>query len=144
MNRRSIFVSPAWLVVLLVITALAIPARSTAQKAIRVHNVVNGTLGDKSFFDSAQRGLERAKKDLGIDFKTIELTEDATKWEPGLDDSMADVNNYDILITSTFELGDCITARAAKYPDKKFIVYDTSVDYTKCKCANVYSVEYAQ
>src|SRR5205823_166012 len=28
------------------------------QKALRVTNVVNGTRGDKAFFDSAQRGLE--------------------------------------------------------------------------------------
>ncbi|MGL4645671.1 MAG: BMP family lipoprotein, partial [Cetobacterium sp.] len=31
-----------------------------------------GGLGDKSFNDSAYRGLEMAKKDLGIDFKYVE------------------------------------------------------------------------
>jgi basic membrane protein A len=33
---------------------------------------------------------------------------------------------------------------APKYPDKKFIIYDVSVDYTKCDCKNVYSITYKQ
>jgi basic membrane protein A len=122
----------------------SVKATTAQQKALRVTNVVNGTLGDKAFYDSAQRGLERAKKELGVDFKTIELTEDASKWESGLDDAMADVNNYDILIAGTYQMADFMTARADQYPDKKFIMYDTSVDYTKCKCKNVYSITYAQ
>jgi basic membrane protein A len=145
---KSVFRVRFGLVALLILatlaTSVAITRPSRAQKAVRVTNVVNGTLGDKAFFDSAQRGLERAKKDLGIEFKTIELTEDASKWEPGLLDAMADVDNYDVLITGTFQMADFMTANADKYPDKKFIIYDTAVDYTKCKCTNVYSVEYAQ
>jgi basic membrane protein A and related proteins len=135
------------LVVLLVIASLSVLTSATptrAQKALRVKNVINGTLPDKSFFDSAERGLQRAKKELGIEYKTIELGEDANKWETGLDDAMADTGSYDVLIAGTYQMADYMTARADNYPDKKFIMYDTAVDYTKCKCANVYSVEYAQ
>jgi basic membrane protein A len=132
------------LVALAVLASVVVAAPTKAQNPLRVYNVVNGTLGDKSFFDSAERGLQRAMKELGIQYKTIELTEDNSKWEPGLDDAMADVNNYDVLITGTYQMADFMTARADNYPDKKFIVYDTAVDYTKCKCANVYSIEYAQ
>src|SRR5262249_20310976 len=106
--------------------------------------VINGTLGDKSFFDSAERGVERAKAELGIEFKTIELGNDNTKWENGLDDAMADTKNYDVLIVGTFQMVDYLTARADTYPDKRFIMYDADVDRTKCKCGNVYSVAYAQ
>src|ERR1700674_5595499 len=86
----------AVLVLVVVSVATALPVQ--AQKALRVTFVVNGTLGDKSFFDSAERGLERAQKDFGIQLKTIELGDDATKWESGLADAMADVKNYDILV----------------------------------------------
>ncbi|MEP7285387.1 MAG: BMP family ABC transporter substrate-binding protein [Chloroflexota bacterium] len=120
----------------------AVPTK--AQKPVRIINVVNGTLGDKSFFDSAERGLVRAKQELGIEYKTIELTDDASRWESGLNDAMADTANYDILIAGTFSMADYMTARADMYPDKKFIMYDTGVDYTKCKCTNVYSIVYAQ
>jgi basic membrane protein A len=127
----------------LLVSGLAVPVRTHAAP-LRVFNVVDGTLGDKGFLDSAQSGMERAQKELGITFKTIELTNDPTRWEPGLDDAIADVDNYDILITGTFPMAQYMTTLADKYPDKKFIVYDTAVDYSQCKCTNVYSVVYAQ
>ena len=33
---------------------------------------VNATLGDKSFFDSVKRGVDKAGKELGYEVKTIE------------------------------------------------------------------------
>src|SRR5947209_5009470 len=135
------------LVALLVIASVSVLTSATptrAQKALRVKNVISGTLPDKSFFDSAEHGLKRAQTELGIEYKTIELGEDANKWETGLDDAMADTGSYDVLIAGTYQMADYMTARADIYPDKKFIMYDTAVDYTKCKCANVYSIEYAQ
>jgi basic membrane protein A len=33
---------------------------------------------------------------------------------------------------------------AQKHPDKKFMFYDASVNYTECDCKNVYSVLYKQ
>lgn len=139
MKIRIVFI--ALLVVASVFTALS-PAR--AQDALRVTLLVNGTLGDKSFFDSANRGLKQAEADFGIVLKVIETGEDQTKWEPALVDAMSDVDNYDLLIAGTFEMARAMTENADQYPDKKFVMFDTAVDYTACKCANVYSVEYAQ
>jgi basic membrane protein A and related proteins len=126
------------------ISVLGAAKPTRAQNPIRVKNVINGTLPDKSFFDSAERGLQRAKKELGIEYKTIELGEDANKWEPGLDDAMADTDSYDILIAGTYQMSVFLTTRADNYPDKKFITYDSDVDRTQCKCANVYGITYAQ
>lgn len=145
--KRSTFLKLV-LTFALVFASVTFAAQSSQARAQgtpkKVTFVANGTLGDKSFFDSAQRGLERAKKELGIDFKTIELGFDASKWESGLDDAISDEANYDILITGTFQMADFITARADAHPSKKFIIFDTAVDYTKCKCANVYSILYKQ
>jgi basic membrane protein A and related proteins len=134
------------LIVVLATAAFGIfaAAPAHAQDATRVTFVVNGTLGDKSYFDSAQRGLEKAEKDFGYTLKTIELGEDATKWESGLEDAISDTKNYDMLIVQGYDMAQYLMARADNYADKKFILFDEPVDFTKCKCANVYNVVYAQ
>ncbi|PAZ15085.1 BMP family ABC transporter substrate-binding protein [Streptomyces sp. SA15] len=115
----------------------------------RIKLVVNGGLGDKSFFDSAYAGLKRAEKDLGYELKVVELGSDRTKWEPGFEDAAA-AGDYDILAAGTFEVTDYIGELAPQYPDKKFWVFDAPVDYSgkngTCsdKCENVYSVTFKQ
>lgn len=128
----------------LLIAALLIQQPSAAQPTLRVTHVVNGTLGDRSFFDSAQEGLERAAADFGIELKVIELGEDQARWEPGIDDAMADTDSYDVLVLGGSLVADYVMARADLYPDKKFIFHDEPIDFTRCKCANVYNVIYAQ
>jgi basic membrane protein A len=39
---------------------------------------------------------------------------------------------------------DFLSAVAPRYPNKKFVIFDVSVDYTKCRCGNVYSILYKQ
>ena len=114
----------------------------------RVKLVLNGTLGDKSFFDSAQRGLDMMKKELGYDIKTIELGYDRNKWEPGLEDAAA-TDDYDILIAGTFDMQGYVGTVAPKYPNKSFWMFDAGPDFTgkdgcSNKCTNVYSVLFKQ
>jgi len=140
--RVSLLLVLACVLAVSLVGSLSFPV--AAQAKIRVTHVVNGTLGDRSFFDSAQAGLEKAVTDLDIELKVIELGEDQARWEPGLDDAMADTDNYDILVVGGSLVADYLVARADQYPDKKFIFHDEPIDYTKCKCANVYNVVYAQ
>jgi len=114
-----------------------------AAPALRAILVLNGTLGDKSFFDSAQRGMDRAKKELGVQTEIIEMGYDPAKWQAGLDDIAAN-KQYDILIVGTFQMTDFLSAVAPRYPNKKFVIFDVSVDYAKCRCGNVYSIVYKQ
>jgi basic membrane protein A len=115
----------------------------------RIKLVINGGLGDKSFFDSAYAGLKKAEKDLGYELKVVELGSDRTKWEPGFEDAAA-ADDYDILAAGTFDVTDYVGKLAPEYPDKKFWVFDAPVDYTgkngTCsnKCENVYSVTFKQ
>ncbi|MCY4466303.1 MAG: BMP family ABC transporter substrate-binding protein [Chloroflexi bacterium] len=134
------------LVVMLVfLTAFA----ATAQDALRVVSVVNGTLGDKSFFDSAQRGMDAIADEYDIEIDTVELGIDPANWEPGLLDVMSDSDSYDILIAGTFQMIDYLAANAHLYPDKYFMFYDAPMPYDNADvcvegCANVYSMTYAQ
>ncbi|MGC9000121.1 BMP family lipoprotein, partial [Caldisericum sp.] len=96
----------------------------------------------KSFFDSANRGLEMAIKDLGVDGKVIEGGYDPAKWQPDLEQLAQ--GDSDIIIIGTWQMVDAVTAVAPKHPEKKFIIFDTSVDYTKGNLGNVYSILYKQ
>ena len=114
-----------------------------AEEPIKVVNLINGVLGDKSFFDSAERGVRKAEQDFNYTVKTIEAGIDPARWEPALEDAAAN-EEYDIMIVGTFQMSEFLQNVAPKYPEKKFIIYDVSVDYTACDCGNVYSVTYKQ
>ena len=49
-------------------------AAGFAAPKLKVVLYINGTLGDKSFFDSAARGVQKAAKELPITAKVIEGT----------------------------------------------------------------------
>lgn len=115
----------------------------SSTEPLKVVLFINGVLGDKSFFDSAQRGLDRAKKELGIQAKTIEAGLDNTQWEPALIDAAAN-EDYDILIVGTFNMAPFLEQIAPQYPDKHFIIFDAPVNYESGCCDNVYSVLYKQ
>ncbi len=138
------------LVVVVSIAVLALSAGVLAQdEPLRIVSVVNGVLGDKSFFDSSQRGLEEVADEYGADINTVELGIDPANWESGLNDVMSESDSYDILIAGTFQMIDYLAARAHLYPDKTFIFYDAPMPYDNPDvciegCANVYSMTYAQ
>ncbi len=133
----------ALLVFLLAFTAVA------QDEPLRIVSVINGTLGDKSFFDSAQRGMDAVADEYDIEIDTVELGIDPANWEPGLLDVMDDTDSYDILIAGTFQMIDFMAANAHNYPDKYFMFYDAPMPYDNMDvcvegCANVYSMTYAQ
>ncbi|MGI6631471.1 MAG: BMP family ABC transporter substrate-binding protein [Bacillota bacterium] len=104
--------------------------------------LVSGTLGDKSFFDSAQVGMERIRDELGCEVKTLEMGVDPAKWEP----TLADVSgqDWDLIIAGTWQMVDNIAKVAPQFPDKKYVIFDTTLDYTKAPYENVYSITYKQ
>ncbi len=134
-------------IVLAACTPAATPKPAEPEKkTLKVINLINGVLGDKSFIDSANRGVTKAKEELGLEVKTIEAGTDPAKWQPALEDAAAN-EEYDILICGTYQMAEFLALIAPKYPDKKFIIYDVSLPYETCEgnqCANVYSVLYKQ
>ena len=119
-----------------------------AEAGLNIKYVINGTLGDKSFIDSAFRGLTEAADTLGYTVKTVELGYDESTWESGLADAAAG-DDYDILVAGSYSMSDYIGRVAPQYPDKKFWVYDAPPDYSGkvgCSnaCENVYSVTFKQ
>ena len=138
------------LVLLLVVAVFMLSFTAIAQdEPLRIVLVVNGVLGDKSFFDSAQRGMDMIADEFDVEIDTVELGIDPANWESGLLDVMTDSDSYDMLITGTFQMIDFLAANAHDYPDKYFIFYDAPMPYDDAEvcvegCSNVYSITYAQ
>lgn len=131
--------------VLLVVSALGhlAESRHAAGVKLRVALFINGTLGDKSFFDSAARGLANARKTLPVHVKVIEGGTDPTRWQAALTD-LADSGDYDLIVTGTFTMVPYVQTLAGQYPQARFVVFDAAVDYAHCQCANVHSILFRQ
>jgi basic membrane protein A len=112
---------------------------------LRVALMVNGTLGDKSFHDSANNGMTMIRDKLGCQVRVVEVGYDDSKWEPAFRDICDE--KYDIVVCGTWQMQEIVSKLAPEYPNQKIIVYDTSMDYAsdaKNAFKNVYSMEYKQ
>ncbi len=95
-------------------------------KVYNVVSLVNGNLGDKSFFDSAESGLKQLADAGRITYKTIEMggtDEDQPKWLETLNE-VASSGEYDLVIVGTYQMPDYLKEAATAYPDQKFLIYD--------------------
>jgi len=119
------------------------PARRSPASPLRVVLFVNGTLGDKSFFDSAARGMSRAHETLAIETRVVEGGVDPTRWQSALTD-LVDGGDYDLVVVGTYTMVPYVTALAHDYPDARFLVFDAIVDSAACGCSNVHSIVFRQ
>ena len=109
-------------IVLAIILSLFLSSTLFAAEALKVGLVFDiGGKGDKSFNDSASRGLAWAAADF--DIKRIEL-------EPGADaDREVNLRNlamigYDVIIGVGFLFTDAISTVADEFPDTRFAIID--------------------
>ncbi len=104
---------------------------------------MNGNLGDKSFFDSAEAGLQELKAAGRIEYdKAIEMggtTEDEVKWEGMLEEVSAS-GEYDLIIVGTYQMPEYLKNVSENYPDQKYLIYDD----TTYVLPNVVNVNYKQ
>src|SRR5581483_12337790 len=91
-------------------------------KKLRVGLVTDvGKIDDKSFNQSAWEGVQKAGSDLGADVKFIETT-DPKDYGKNIDQFAQD--NYDVIVTVGFALGEATVDAAKRYPNIKFIGVD--------------------
>ena len=97
--------------------------------------VVAGKFGDRSFYDSSKEGVDRLKKDLGIEVITIECNnENHTAQMKNAADKA------DLVVCVGWEFYD-IAEVAPAYPDVKWIWIDNATDEP---IPNVLNITYAQ
>ncbi len=111
---------------------------SSGAKSFRTVLVVNGTLGDKGFFDSADSGMQRMHSDLGAQIKVIQSSPtDPAQWLQNLD--AVSGKNYDLVVTGSSQMTDNVNKVAAADPKQKFIFFDDV-----SKEPNVANIRYKQ
>ena len=128
---------------------VTLPVHAEEGEPYKAALLLNGTLGDKSFFDSANSGLEALQEELGEDKFTFKVEQmgatsaDESKWEPTLYD-YCDDGSYDVIIVGTWQMLEALTNAANDYPDQKFIYFDEAFDFSAGGEENVYNVMYKQ
>ena len=113
-------------------------------KVYNIAYLVNGNLGDKSFFDSAEAGLAQLKADGRIDYVTIEMggtDEDQPTWLSTLYDVSED-GGYDLIICGTYQMPDYLKEVATQYPDQLYAIFDDTTYVGENK--NVVNLSYRQ
>jgi len=96
---------------------------SSGQKRIAL--VLPEKIGVNPFFALMDEGLKKAGQEFGVEVKTIESTDPASI-EQNLRTAVAE--NYDLIITATFQMEDALNKVALENPDKPFAIIDTFVD----------------
>jgi basic membrane protein A len=99
---------------------------TSAGEAIKVGLVTDiGGLNDRGFNSLANKGLEDAKSQLGIEGRVLESKSDAD-YIPNL--SEFGDQGYDLIISVGFLMTDATTKAANAYPDSKFAIVDSAFD----------------
>jgi Uncharacterized ABC-type transport system, periplasmic component/surface lipoprotein len=117
---------------------------------ITIANIVNGTLGDKSFYDSAEEGIQMINKDFGDKMygETIELSYDKTSWATGTEEVFKE--GWDIIIAGTYDMKEHIIPLLETYPDQKVWFYDEMWNFDDpegwqyAPTENLYAMMFAQ
>ncbi len=102
------------------------PGTDTPAETYNVVYLVNGNLGDKSFFDSAQAGLEKLEADGRIQLNTIEMggtDEDQPVWLSTLYE-VSESGAYDLVICGTYQMPEYLKEVATAYPEQKYVIFD--------------------
>lgn len=93
-------------------------------------------LGDQSFNDSANAGLERAKSELGIEGQVYE-TAQPSDYEPSL--AQAPSQGADLTFAIGFLMTDALDTVAAQNPNANYAIIDSVVD-----ASNVASINFRE
>ena len=136
-------------VALVAVMALAMTSIGSANTAkseatpIRVAIVTDiGGLDDKGFNMLANRGLQRAKKELGVEGR-VYISKSNSDYIPNL---VAATTRYkaNVVVAIGFLMGDALAAVAKRYPKTKFAIVDYPHAALKGKPANARGLIFAE
>ena len=93
-----------------------------------------GGLDDRSFNFLANKGLQRAERDLGVEGRVV-ISKQEADYVPNL--TTLAKQDYDLVIAVGFLMADALDKVAARYPDVKFAIIDYSESQLTSKPKNV-------
>ena len=104
--------------------AVAVEAAARSQKAIKAGVVTDiGGLNDRSFNFLANKGLEDAEGDLGVQGRVL-LSKSNGDYVPNL--STLAQQQYDLTVGVGFLMADATATVAGKFPNNNFAIVDFS------------------
>ncbi len=123
------------LVLMLALSALAV---ASAEETLKVAVVLSGATGDRSFYDSANEGLQALIAAGKVEGTLIECKNDASMFTTNL---ISAAEDNDVVIAVGWEFWDALAEYAPQLPDTKFIFIDNGLDGVG---DNLMSITYAQ
>ena len=120
-------------------------SRAHASKKLSVLLYIDGALGDLGFFDSANAGVMRAEKELGVTGKVVQNA-DSTQWQTQIL-ALAGSGRYDLIILDASDPGMLTATQALikRYPRQRIIDFDDNYFSAKPHySASVSSIIYKQ
>lgn len=103
----------------------------------KVGLVLAGGLGDRSFYDSSNEGVEKAKADLGVEAKVYECRNDPSLYN----DQLVQASEYaSIVAVVGFEFEDVVQEIAKEFPDVTYIYVDNEIEGID----NLITISYAE
>ncbi|MBO8163482.1 MAG: BMP family protein [Brevibacillus sp.] len=100
-------------------------SQQQAESKKRIALVLPEKIGVNPFFQQMDEGVKKAAEEFGVESKTIEST-DPNAFEENLRVAVAE--QYDLIITATFQAEDALKKVAAENPDRPFAIIDTVID----------------
>jgi basic membrane protein A and related proteins len=133
---------------LALVAALAVASVGSAQSSkadatpIKVAVVTDiGGLNDRGFNDLANKGLQKAKKDLGVQGRVF-ISKSASDYIPNL--STAARQGNDLVIGIGFLMGDQLATVAKAFPKTKFAIVDFPWVALKGKPKNAHGILFSE
>lgn len=105
--------------------------------------VVTGSLGGRTNNDDVLAAINDYVGTVDGSVDTFECNMDASLYESTLM-QVAETKEYDLIVTGFGTMIEPLANTAAKYPDQKFLIFDTQMDYENGANSNVISVQVLQ
>jgi basic membrane protein A and related proteins len=137
MLRKTLYTLMAALLLLTLLAGCAQPTEAPEPAAEETEEAIEpeetyqvaliiGLLGDRSFLDSAARGIEMANEEF--DNVETKIIENADVGEQQLAARAMAEDGYDLVITVGFGSADWTDEIAAEYPDTNFAIVDATLE----------------
>lgn len=110
----------------------------TEKKPLNIMMYVIQSLGTLSCEDLIYDELVKFCEETGSTLNTYECNSDETKHSTTLPELCAG-GAYDVIVTGYYSIPEHVQRAAEMYPDQKWILFDTSVDYDLDYCKNIAS-----
>ena len=140
MNRRIFNITmTVFLVSVLFLSMGCAKKESSMGDQVKVAYIINGGLGDQSFYDSGQAGVDQIAKDFDAEVTTIETNFDPAKYPQALQSAVQ--WNADVIFVISYGFEDLVMEFADTYPEITFVNVDTVVTNSKNTITSVDFIE---